>query len=202
MPRDPLLPSGDDRGPRDLRSEVAAAAAGLIADHALDYASAKFKAAESLGCAGMRQSLPDNEDIDAALLAHLQLFDEDHEARVRRRREVALELMEMLSDHDPMLTGAVWKGIVAEHAPIHLQAFSDNAKDLAIDLLNRNIRFDAVTVPHLSGRGEAEALAFFWRDEPVLLATYDRREMRSAPRKGSRPAERGSRQALIEKLRT
>mgnify|MGYP001009879489 FL=1 len=58
------------------------------------------------------------------------------------------------------------------------------------------------TVPHLSGRGEAEALAFYWRDEPVLLATYDRREMRSAPRKGSRQAERGSRQALIEKLRT
>ncbi|MEZ5651187.1 MAG: UDP-N-acetylmuramate--alanine ligase [Burkholderiaceae bacterium] len=184
-----------------LRDEIAAAAARLIADHALDYASAKIKAAQAVGARASRQSLPDNDDIDVALLAHLQLFDDEHEARVRRRREVALELMEMLAEHDPMLTGAVWKGIVAEHAPIHLQVFSDSAKDLAIDLLNRNIRYDAVSVPHLSGRGEAEALAFYWRDEPVLVATYDRRELRSAPRRGPRAPERGSRQAVAELLR-
>lgn len=192
--------------PRDsdgLREEIAAAAARLVAETALDYASAKIKAAQAvLGGASLpRNALPDNDDIDAALLEHLRLFDADHDARVRRRREAALELMEMFEDFDPMVTGAVWKGIVAEHAPIHLQAFSDSTKDLAIDLLNRDIPFEAVTVPHLSGRGEAEAMAFYWRDEPVILAAYERRELRSAPRRSARPPERGSRQALLEKLR-
>ncbi len=198
------MPSGhpDGRDSGGLREEIAAAAARLIAEHALDYATAKHKAAQALSAGNGRAVLPDNDDIDAALLEHLRLFDDDHDDRVRRRREVALELMDMLAEFEPMLTGAVWKGIVAEHAPIHLQAFSDSAKDLAIDLLNRNISYDAVTVPHLSGRGEAEALAFYWRDEPVILATYDRRELRSGKRRGNRAAERGSRGALIEKLRT
>ena len=198
------MPSGPTgwRDTGSLRDEIAAAAARLVAEHALDYASAKVKAAQALAAGGSRAALPDNDDIDAALLDHLRLFDDEHDSRVRRRRQVALELMEMLADYDPMLTGAVWKGIVAEHAPIHLQAFSDSAKDLAIELLNRNVRYEAVSVPHLSGRGEAEALAFYWRDEPVLLATYDRRELRSAPRRGHREPERGSRAALLEKLQS
>lgn len=182
-----------------LREEIAAAAATLIADSGLDYATAKRKAqAQVVGQGSMpRNAMPDNDLVDIALLEHLSLFDEDHAQRVTRRRQAALDVMEMLSEFNLHLTGAVWKGIVTEYAPAHLQAFNDNAKEMAIELLNRGIRFDSVTVPHLKGSGEAEAMAFFWRDEPIVLSAYEAREFRSNPQNQSGQAERGNRTALL-----
>ena len=190
------MPSPDSA---DLRAEIAATAARLIADGGLDYASAKRKAARSvLGREGSRNAIPDNETVDRALLDHLSLFDDDHDARVARRRAVALALMEMLAEFNPMLTGAVWKGIVAEHSPIHLMSFSDNAKEMAIALLNHGIEYDAVMLPHFKGSGEVEALAFWWRGEPVILSAYDERDQRSGPRTG--PRDGGDRAALAALL--
>ncbi|MEZ5739959.1 MAG: UDP-N-acetylmuramate--alanine ligase [Burkholderiaceae bacterium] len=164
-------------------------------------ASAKRKAAQEILGSGQprRASLPDNDAIDAALLSHLQLFDDEHARRVSRRRQVALDLMDLLQDYEPMVTGAVWKGIVAEHAPIHLQSFSDHAKELAIFLVNQGIAYDPVTMPHLSGRGEAEAMAFYWRDEPVIVSTMicASSVLRHAGAARARLAERGNRQALL-----
>jgi hypothetical protein len=185
-----------------LREEIAAVAATLIADNGLDYASAKRKAqAQVVGTGNVpRNTMPDNDLVDVALLEHLSLFDEDHEDRVARRRQAALEVMEVLDAFNLHLTGAVWKGIVTEYAPVHLQSFNDNAKEMAIELLNRGIRFDSVTVPHLKGTGEAEAMAFYWRDEPVVLSAYEAREFRSNPQNNAGQTERGSRDALLRLL--
>lgn len=187
--------STDERG---LREEIAAVAATLIADTGLDYASAKRKAqAQVVGHdKAPRNTMPDNNLVDAALLEHLSLFDDDHQDRVRRRREAALEIMTLLDEFNLHLTGAVWKGIVTEYSPIHLQSFNDNAKEMTIALLNHGIRFDAVMVPHLKGTGEAEALAFFWREEPVVLSAYEAREFRSNPQGANGQPERGNQQAL------
>ncbi len=194
------MPSAFDE--RSTREEIAAAAAGLIADAGLDYASAKRKAQRQiLGNAGApRNALPDNELIDAALLEHLSLFDDDHADRVLRRRNVALEIMEMLDSFNLHLTGAVWKGIVTEHAPIHLQAFNDDAKEMTITLLNRGVRFDSVTVPHLKGTGEVEAMTFYWRDEPVILSAYEAREFRSNPQHSNGNPDKGNRDALLNRM--
>ena len=95
----------------DLRSELAALAAQLIADSGLDYQSAKRKAARQVFGDGHINSamLPDNEAIDQSLLEHLQLFDRDHGERVSRYRRAALFWMERLDDFNPYLAGAAWK---------------------------------------------------------------------------------------------
>jgi hypothetical protein len=168
-----------------LRLEIAAAAARLIADSALDYASAKRRAARQIaGDRPLRSAMPDNDEIDAALLEHLNLFDDEHPRRVFRRRQVAAALMRNLADFSPYLTGAVWKGIVAEHAPIHLQLFHDDPKEIEIALLNAGIRFDVETLPHFRDRtrDEVEAIVFWWREEPVMLSLYLTDDLRGALR--------------------
>ncbi len=145
-----------------------------------------------------RRAIPDNDTVDQALLEHLNLFDDDHPNRVKRRREVALELMLWLEPYNLHLTGAVWKGIVTELAPIHLQAFHDNTKEITMALLNKGIDFTPVMLPHLKGSGEVEAMTFYWRDEPVIIAAYDQREFRSAPRDAG--AERGTHAALLARM--
>lgn len=183
-----------------LRQEIAAVAALLIADGGLDYGSAKRKAARQVWGPGSmpRRAMPDNDTVDQALLEHLTLFDEDHTNRVQRRREAALELMQWLEPYNLHLTGAVWKGIVTELAPIHLQAFHDNTKEITMTLLNKGIDFTPVMLPHLKGSGEVEAMTFYWRDEPVIIAAYDSREYRSAPRDSN--AERGGHAALLARM--
>jgi hypothetical protein len=183
-----------------LRGEVAATAARLIAEGGLDYASAKQKAVRQVfGASGVpRGVMPDNEAIDEALREHLDLFDPQHGARLTRRREVAIDLMEKLAPFRPYLTGAVWKGVVAEHAPIHLQLFHDNPKDVEIELLNRGVSFEVGTMPSFRQASvDVETISFWYRREPVLLSLYAEDDLRGALRAatGDLP-QRGDRAAL------
>jgi len=193
IPRPPGTP--EPVQPADpLRREIAATAARLIADGGLDYGTAKRRAVQSLfdGDALPRGAMPDNTEVDAALREHLELFDDAHAARVARMRRVALALMQTLSDYAPYLTGAVWKGIVAEHAPIHIQLFHDDVKDIEIRLLNDGIDFEVGEIAHFrgdSGRRDVEALMMVWRGEPVMLSLYPQDDLRGALR--GTPAERG-----------
>jgi len=186
-----------------IRREIAGLAARLVADGGLDYGAAKRKAAREI--TGRNRppvaALPDNDAIDDALAEHFALFDEEHDARVLRRREVAASLMQWLEPFDPYLTGAVWKGIVAEHAPIHLQVFHDNSKEIGIALLDHQVRFETTTMAHLRDASEVETFAFYWQDEPVLLSLYARDDLRGALRpSGARGAERGNLRALRERI--
>ncbi|RPH60460.1 MAG: hypothetical protein EHM83_14420 [Burkholderiales bacterium] len=185
-----------------LRLEIAAVAARLIADSGHDYASAKKKALRQVLGDGTvpRRSVPDNDEIDAALREHLELFDAGHAPRVAQRRRTAVALMQQLQAFHPYLTGAVWKGIVTEHAPIHLQLFHDNPKDVEIQLLNDGVDFDVSTVPHFRTGGDVEAIAFYVGDAPVLLSLYEHDDLRGALRRGATGAERGDRRALLERL--
>ncbi|MBN9461349.1 MAG: hypothetical protein J0H00_08995 [Burkholderiales bacterium] len=185
-----------------LRLEIAAAAARLVADGGLDYAEAKKKAARQVLGDGPvpKRALPDNEAIDAALREHLELFDPDHGPRVSRRRQAAAALMLRLADFQPYLTGAVWKGIVAEHAPIHLQLFHDNAKEIEIRLLNEGVDFDVATTSHFRGGADVEAITFYLGEAPVLLTLYTHDELRGALKAGASGPERGDRRALLARL--
>jgi len=189
--------------PDSLRGEIAAVAAGLVADAGLDYASAKRKAARQvLGDATVpRGAIPDNAAIDDALREHLTLFDDGHAARVQRMRSAALQLMRTLQAFNPHLTGAVWKGIVAEHAPIHLQLFCDSPKDVEIFLLNRGLDFAVGEVADFrsgdGGRADVEALSLAWQGEPVVLSLYETDALRGALR--GAPPERGG-PAAVERL--
>jgi len=186
----------------DKRAEIAAIAAALIADGGLDYQSAKRKAARQVFGDGpiAARIMPDNDEIDRSLLEHLQLFDPDHDERVIRYREAALHWMTELQAFRPYLTGAAWKGIVAAHAPLHLQVFTDDAKELEMHLLDAGIPFDVAEIAHFGGRDDVPALTFYWqRDLPVLISVYRYDDLRGAlkrPGSGSGGTERGSLDAL------
>ena len=186
-----------------IRLELAAIAARLVADGGLDYASAKRKAArQAFGSGSLpRDAMPDNDLIDEALRQHLALFDPGHRERVALRRRMACEWLERLERFTPLVTGAVWKGLVTEHSPIHLQLFHDSHKEIEIDLLNRGIAFETAMVGHFRRNDiEVEALGFVWHETPILLSLYDPVDLRGALRAGSEGAERGDRAALLARM--
>lgn len=188
-----------------VRREMAAVAAALVADSGLDYGAAKRRAARHLGLAeaSPKGAMPDNEEIDEALREHLDLFDAaGHEERRESIQLAAIELMEQLSQWSPLITGAAWKGLVTEHAVLHLQIADGHAKEVAIDLINRGLDFDATETTGPGGRGRIEVLVGYWRDWPVMIAMHPIHDLRGTARDdGQRGADRGHRDQMIERRR-
>jgi len=129
----------------DLRAEIAAAAARLIAEDGLDYASAKHKAAQSVfgDAAPARGALPDNGQIEIELRRYLDTFMPRHAAVQAALRQLALQLMQRLDRFRPHVLGAVLNGTATEHSDIHLQLFVDSAKDVELFLLDQGVEFEA-----------------------------------------------------------
>lgn len=151
------------RQPGQVRAEIAATAARLLADGMVtDFQSARRKAARELGCEGLRDA-PDNLEIHRALIEHLMLFDgERHRKRVARLREAALKAMTLFAEFSPRLTGAVLYGTACEHDDIDLQLFSDEVEAVTRFLLGRRIAYeltDALT--RVSGASQPQRLPVF-----------------------------------------
>jgi hypothetical protein len=181
--------------PQRVREEIAIAAARMIAEDGLDYSTAKRKAARQVvgetRIAG--DWLPDNDQIEEEIREYQSLFQSDSQpAMLRRLREIALEWMARLAPFNPYLTGSVLNGTAGEHSDVHLQVFCDNAKEVAIYLLNANIQYDVSETRHFAGRGMIETLSFLWRpargEEPVgmHIALYDTDDLRGAVRADAR----------------
>lgn len=165
-----------------LRAEIAAAAARMIAEDGADYGTAKRKAAKMiLGNQKIRGDiLPDNAQIEAEVREYQTLFFGDaHVERLRHLRELALALMEKLSDFSPYLTGAVLNGTAGEHSDIHLQLFAESGKEVAVFLLNQDVNYEVSEAPHFRHPGRSvEVLSFFWQGEAAHLALYEHDDLR------------------------
>lgn len=180
-----------------MRTRIAHLAARMIAEDGIsDYGLAKRKAARQAGAPDSR-NLPTNLEIEEALRAYQQLYQADEQPeRVQRLREVAVEIMRLLEQFNPYLTGAVLTGSAGRHADVHLQVFTDSLKEVEIFLLNRAIPFrtrelrvwvgDAVeTVPDLVlSTAEADVhvtvLSPNHRRQPLRLS-MDGRPLERAP---------------------
>ncbi|NYH23576.1 UDP-N-acetylmuramate--alanine ligase [Paraburkholderia bryophila] len=184
--------------PLRVREEIAIAAARMIAEDGLDYATAKRKAARQVvgesRVAG--EWLPDNDQIEEEIREYQSLFQGDSQPLLLRRfRRVAVDWMERLAPFNPYLTGAVLGGTAGEHSDVHLQVFCDNPKEVAIYFLNANIQYDVSETRHFAGRGYVETLSFLWRPanegrkaEPVGIhvALYETDDLRGAVRADAR----------------
>lgn len=128
----------------DLRVELAATAARLIAEEGCDYGQAKRRAVhEVLGSSDRRGVIPENSEVERELRRYLQLFEsETHPRLLAGLRTLAAETMERLTEFDPHLVGAVLNGTATRHSDIHLQLFVDSAKDVEVHLMNSGIEFD------------------------------------------------------------
>ena len=184
--------------PLRVREEIAMAAARMIAEDGLDYSTAKRKAARQVvgetRIAG--EWLPDNDQIEEEIREYQSIFQGDSQPAVlRRMSEVALDWMQRLEPFNPYLTGAVLDGTAGEHSDVHLQAFCDDPKEVAIYLLNANVQYDVSETRHFAGRGYVETLSFLWRPsnegrdgEPIGIhvALYGTDDLRGAVRADGR----------------
>ncbi len=167
----------------------------MIAEDGLDYATAKRKAARQVVGDTRIEGvwLPDNDQIEEEIREYQALFQGDSQPAVLRRlREIALDWMLKLAAFNPFLTGAVLNGTAGEHSDIHLQIFCDDAKGVAIWLLNANVQYDVSETRHFAARGYVETLSFLWKpsrtEEPVGIhvALYNTDDLRGAVRADGR----------------
>jgi hypothetical protein len=172
------------------RRSIASLAARMIAEDGIeDYGHAKRKAARSLGM-GEAEALPTNDEVDVELRTYQTLYQEDEQReRLSELRRVALEVMELLAEFRPYLTGAVLDGTAGRYASVEIDLFADSAKDVEISLLSRNIPYE-ITDPRRRGPDTAEAeLRIDCEGSPVLLSVYPLQLERQQPRS----AQSGSR---------
>lgn len=155
----------DHRNATQLRTQIASAAARLIAEHGLaDYAQAKRKAARSLGLPE-NTPLPENAEVDSELRIYQRLFQNDEQSeRIDHLRRKAGETMAILQRFNAYLTGAVLDGSAGRYAEIDIQLFTDSAKDVEIFLLNQHLDF-AHSVPRTD---RAEAVLTIDDDDAVI----------------------------------
>lgn len=166
----------------NLRQEIAIAAARMIAEEGSSYDVAKRKAARMiLGNSRITgEILPDNPTIENEVRLYNALFRSDTQpARLLYLRHLSLGLMKKLAPFNPYITGAILNGTGGEHRDIHLQLFTDNAKDVEIFLLNNDIDFNVSESPQSRGKHSSrEIIHFIWHDETVHLAVYDPDDIR------------------------
>ncbi|MFC5299846.1 hypothetical protein [Azospira restricta] len=171
------------------RASICSAAARLIAEDGMtDYTQAKRKALRQLGLPE-GTPLPTNGELDDALREWQAVFQDDEQReRIRHLRQKAVELMQILQEFRPYLTGSVLDGTAGRFAEIDLQLFADSAKEVEIFLLNRGIPYS-----HATPRNDrAEAVLVVESDDAVAnLVIYPTLDERIAPKsRDGRPRER------------
>lgn len=127
-----------------IRLRIAQEAARILAEGGMrDFHAAKLKAADRLGIQE-RGNLPRNTEIEAALIEHQRLFKTDAQPQeLRRIRQTALQLMELLAPFAPHIVGSVLRGTADRHSTIELHLFSDVPEEIAIFLMDKQIPYQS-----------------------------------------------------------
>lgn len=169
------------RNHREMRAQIAEEAARLILENGeSDYGVAKRKAAQRLGVFEERV-LPNGSEIDEAILARQSLFGSDCSEEWRERVvAVALELMEQFSVYDARLAGGLAAGVLTSSTAVELHLFSDDAKSIAIDLLNRSVRYQSVDREVGIKGDRVPGFDYDWKGVPVELSVYSPRSVRGS----------------------
>jgi hypothetical protein len=172
-----------------VRASIASAAARLMAEDGItDYHQAKRKAARQLGISE-HTNYPDNAEVETELRAYRSIFmDEENIERLRALRHTALNLLDLLAEFHPYLTGSVLDGTAGEHSHIDIQIFADSAKEVEIFLLNRGMVYE-----HIEPRNEkAEAVLLLETDtaDANLVIYPPRLERVSLKHRDGRPRTR------------
>jgi len=197
MPRRKPAPSASSH----LRRSIAVAAARLMAEEGIgDYGAAKRKAARALGSAD-GESLPTNDEIETELRAWQSLYQEDEQReRLHDLRTTALEVMQLLAEFHPYLTGGALDGTAGRYSSVEIDLFADSSKDVEIALLSHGISYDTMDNRRL---GVDSQLRLDWNDFPVLISIYPPTAERQQPKNphGAGGRHRARPDAVMELLR-
>lgn len=191
MPRHNASARSSNSGRGLARRSVASLAARMMAEDGIaDYGFAKRKAAKALGV-GDGETLPTNDEIETELRAYQALFqDEEQHEHVRELRQTALEVMELLADFRPYLTGAALDGTAGRYTGVEIDLYADSTKDVEISLLSRSISYESSEPRHQGPDTPETLLHLEWQEIPVTLSIYpfnsERRQKRSTANRPTR----------------
>jgi len=175
------------------QQEVAQAAARMIVEDGLDYASARRKAVQEVGDGDRRlRDGPSNEAIEDEVRAHINIFCADTQpTELRALRGAALRWMLRLAEFRPYVGGAVWRGTATRQSVVRIDLYCDDIKAPEIALLNKGVDYETVSEP--LGRGEHSlTLVLGERDETlddwitIHLNVLDLDDLRGALRPDAR----------------
>ena len=110
------------------RTEVAREAARLLYNRTIkEYKDAKEMAAASLGT----RALPSNYEVAAELDRLVEVREgSDRLTRLIEMREIAVTVMKLLSEYDPVLIGSVWRGTPRQGSDIDIVVYCDNPEEI------------------------------------------------------------------------
>lgn len=129
--------------PAISRDAICEEAARLICEEGhTDYRVAKSKAAERLG-AGRATALPENTQVEAAVLQRQHLFGgQAYRDQLARMRATALRVMRLLSAFDPKLSGGAVSGAIGDGHRVQIHVQADQPEAVEILLHDRRVRFE------------------------------------------------------------
>ncbi|KPC53942.1 nucleotidyltransferase domain-containing protein [Amantichitinum ursilacus] len=175
-----------DRHSLSLRAEIAHQAARLIAeDHLHDFALAKKKAARHLGSSDARV-LPSNQEIEEALESYRAIYQPQHVDSLQALRGKAVNMMRLLNQFTPYLTGSVLSGVAGPHSDINLLIYLDDPKSVEIFLLNHKIDYQHLEPPPTHRHASWPSIAFWYDDTQIKLHVRPRTAERQTQRKEER----------------
>jgi len=127
---------------RQIRLEVAAEAARIIATEGQhNFHAAKKKAAERIGVSE-RLALPSNIEVQDALTIYQDLYGGTaHRENLDHLRRTAVEAMQLLERFSPRLVGPVLDGTAGSHSRISLHIFADSVESVILFFLERDTVF-------------------------------------------------------------
>lgn len=136
------VPSRHLRKLKQIRLEVAAEAARIIAtEDQSNYHAAKKKAAERFGVS-QKLALPSNLEIQDALVRYQRLYGgQQHVSNLEQLRLTAVTIMGLLQNFSPRLVGPVLDGTAGRYSRISLHVFCDAPENLLLYFLEKDISF-------------------------------------------------------------
>ncbi|MDX5408873.1 MAG: hypothetical protein LPJ94_01450 [Thauera sp.] len=179
-----------------LRREIAALAARMMAEDGIsDFGFAKRKAARQLGATDA-DALPNNTEIEAELRAWQALYqDEEQPERLREMRSAAVQVMRLLEDFRPYLTGGALDGTAGRYSELEIEVFPESTKDIEIFFLNQDFPYEHREPRRPAPYTPEAILSFDWEDVPVKLSVYP-----SAAERNVRRGQERARLAQVEAL--
>ena len=179
------IPARHIRRLRQIRTEVAAEAARIIATEGQhNYHAAKKKAAERIGVSE-RLALPSNIEVKEALCTYQNLYGgERHQNNLERLRHTAIRAMQIFASFNPRLVGSVLDGTADQHSRIALHVFCDSPDLLILHFFENGAPFRQEQRQirwHDGSHRFVPLIVFELDDSTVELSIFDPINLRQAP---------------------
>lgn len=181
-----------------LKNLLAQECARLIVEEGVQsFQAARHKAAFRLAISN-KASLPNNAQIEQALLDYQRLFHATQQSiNLRRLRETAVTAMRFLANFRPKLVGPVLSGTAGPHTDIQLHLFADSSKDVLMFLMENHIPLETSTRRFKTNNDSYISIPVFrfsTSDIYIDLTVFGPLDEREAPRSpiDGRPLRRAS----------